>query len=297
MNGTAELRGSLQLLAETQAVQAARLASLELLEDIAHWRLMKCQRELADELYRYRLTKAGFNPNEPRDGHGMWTGGGGGLDLPGLADLADASDGSDDSGDNSDVPQLIDFGSDSDVNAFQNPKVADDADSFEEAGANNKAIFNDALDQDTQSTAEAIFGETSGLTPILKSAGANPYNEKNWDPDSAEQLQMARSYIGIVSERNPQVHFATPNDLTNPIQARIWNNSLTAAMDEDADLDPDVTNFFLRQEGIGRQKPNWPGLEKIISLGPFNNLAGGGDVPKGANTYIDFYGKLSTLKR
>lgn len=57
-------------------------------------------------------------------------------------------------------------------------------------------------------------------------------------------------------------------------------------------LDDRVTNFFLRQDGIGHQAPRtWPEtLKVIVTVGPFNNV-GGGDVPRGPNAYSDFYGK------
>jgi len=54
-------------------------------------------------------------------------------------------------------------------------------------------------------------------------------------------------------------------------------------------LPVNVTHFFIRQEGQGSQKPPW--AENMIlskSYGPFRNI-GGGDVPKGDKTYIDFY--------
>jgi hypothetical protein len=151
---------------------------------------------------------------------------------------------------------------------------------------------NEPLDQSTRKRAQAIYGETSGLIPELLNPGTNPYNPSNWDSDSASQLEKARTYIGIVSERNPSVNFASPSDATNPIQMRAWNLSVEAATNaaDGSLLDSRVTNFFLRQDGIGIQTPPWHGLHMIMSLGPFNNV-GGGDVPKGANTYIDFYGK------
>jgi len=140
--------------------------------------------------------------------------------------------------------------------------------------------------------ARAIYGETSGLTPSLKNPKAGSYNPSNHDPHSAEQLARARAYIGIVSERNPKVHFAKPPSSGNPIEASAWNHSVDAAIDghKPEGLDPRVTNFFLRQEGIGRQVPPWTGMRRYLSLGPFSNV-GGGDVPRGPKTYIDFYGE------
>ncbi|MFZ4124722.1 MAG: hypothetical protein ACOYJ2_01450 [Rickettsiales bacterium] len=144
----------------------------------------------------------------------------------------------------------------------------------------------------TRKRARAIYGETSGLTPILKDPKKSPYNPANWEPDSAARLKRARTYIGIVSMRNPRVHYASPSDPKNPIQSRVWKDSVDASIagDDETQLDKRVDHFFLRQEGIGRQTPPWPELERVHSIGPFNNI-GGGDVPKGPKTYIDFYGK------
>jgi hypothetical protein len=141
--------------------------------------------------------------------------------------------------------------------------------------------------------AKAIYGETAGLTPQLKNPKSSPYNRSNWDADSAVQLETARTYIGIVSDRNPNVNYAAPANANNSIQAQTWSDAVDAAINgnNSSQLNQNVTNFFLRQEGIGRQTPQgWGNLERHLSLGPFNNV-GGGDVPKGPNTYIDFYGK------
>lgn len=149
-------------------------------------------------------------------------------------------------------------------------------------------------DYPTGRRASAIYGETSGLTPQLKDPKGNPYNPANWREDSARRLLTARTYVGIVSERNPRVHFSLPPDSANAIEERVWNDSVDAAIagTNPDHLDERVTNFFLRQEGIGRQSPeSWPkSLKVLVTVGPFNN-AGGGDVPRGPNTYIDFYGK------
>jgi len=148
------------------------------------------------------------------------------------------------------------------------------------------------LDKKTKKRAEAIYGETSGLTPQLLNPKRSVYDPKNWNSDSAKKLHRARIGIGIVSERNPKVNYAEPSDPNNAIQAQTWSLAVDAGISagDDTALDPRVTHFFLRQRGTGRQTPPWPELTRYYSMGPFNNV-GGGDVPKGPNTYIDFYGK------
>lgn len=157
----------------------------------------------------------------------------------------------------------------------------------------NKRLRN-VPDYPTGKRASAAYGETSGLTPQLKNPKRSPYDSTNWDEASAENLRKARIYVGIVSERNPRVHFALPPNAANSIEERVWNDSVEAAIEgsDSSKLDKRVTNFFLRQQGIGKQYPDkWPKTLKVLeSVGPFNNV-GGGDVPAGPNTYIDFYGE------
>ena len=138
----------------------------------------------------------------------------------------------------------------------------------------------------------AIYGETSGLYPKLLSPNKSPYDQSNWDIQSAQMLHTTRTYIGIVSERNPKVHYASPIKPNNPIQASAWRLSEAAAREGGNQqlLNPKITHFFLRQDGVGLQRPPWQGYQRYLSLGPFLNI-GGGDVPRGGNTYVDFYGK------
>jgi hypothetical protein len=226
--------------------------------------------------YEVALLKAGFNPAQPRvpagnaEG-GEWTGGsgGGGRDSPRPEGRPDNEPGAG-SGGHISLPRR------------------------KPAHLPVSARLRQPPDYPTGRRASAIYGETSGLTPQLKNPKGSSYNPENWREDSAKKLATARAYIGIVSERNPRVHFSLPPDSANSIEARVWNDSVDAAIvGKNSDhLDRRVTNFFLRQEGIGRQKPeNWSKtLNVLVTVGPFNN-AGGGDVPRGPNTYIDFYGK------
>lgn len=163
-------------------------------------------------------------------------------------------------------------------------------------GSNGNPSPSDGLrrapDKKAEKRAKAIYGETSGLTPKLLNPNKNPYNPKNWNSDSASKLHLARAYIGVVSGRNPKVRYAVPTDPKNGIQAQTWGLAVDAAISggDGTILDPRVTHFFLRQEGVGRQTPPWQGFSRYYSIGPFNNV-GGGDVPRGSNTFIDFYGK------
>jgi len=55
------LEKSLHQLRLAQNEKHLRLQSLEMLEDIAHWKLLHCYGEAMDELYRHQLEKAGFD--------------------------------------------------------------------------------------------------------------------------------------------------------------------------------------------------------------------------------------------
>ena len=170
--------------------------------------------------------------------------------------------------------------------------VADDSEAWNGEDDGDFDEDDEPLDPKTEKRAQAIYGETSGLTPKLINPKVSPYKKSNWEAKSAERLHAARTFIGIISERNPLVHFASPTNFENSIQSQVWVHSVEAAMNaaNSTLLDPHVTNFFLRQDGVGRQVPPWPEFIRYESLGPFNNV-GGGDVPIGPNTYIDFYGK------
>lgn len=140
--------------------------------------------------------------------------------------------------------------------------------------------------------AAVIYGETAGLRPALLNRSGSPHDPANWDPASADRLATARVYVGIVSDRNSNVWSDWPTDPGNPIQAKAWDLAVDAAVGsaDATQLDSRITNFFMRQEGVGRQVPNWPSLRRHLSLGPFYNV-GGGRVPRGPETYIDFYGR------
>ena len=138
----------------------------------------------------------------------------------------------------------------------------------------------------------AIYGETRGLYPQQSKRGSI-YDPGTWEISSEIGLNSARRAIGEVSLRNDRVHRVDGSECQDAISHRAWIDSEAAALDVDnldSLLPPKVTRFYLRQEGIGKQRPSDlpANLKPVQSYGPFYN-GGGGDVPKGNRTYIDFY--------
>lgn len=129
--------------------------------------------------------------------------------------------------------------------------------------------------------AKAAYGETNGLTPEKGKDG-------KVDEKSKEDLTAARAAVAEVSRRNNHVHRKDGSKKKDKASKEAWNDSVKAS-GMDAKLPAGVRHFFLRQDGEGTQKPDWAGNKTPYkSFGPFRN-AGGGDVPKGNETYIDFY--------
>jgi hypothetical protein len=116
-------------------------------------------------------------------------------------------------------------------------------------------------------------------------------NPKKDDPQSAADLQKARENIMDIAQRNVKVHHGQPQDPNNPIQKRQWDNNRAAARLSDGSLRGNY--FFIRQNGVGNQRPpESAGFGQdgapVVSYGPFINV-GGGDVPRGNETYVDIY--------
>ncbi len=129
-------------------------------------------------------------------------------------------------------------------------------------------------DQEIGRRAQVIFGEARGLSPRSDIAG------------SADQLETARENIGVVSARNPRVHSSQP-DFQKPLDRPAWAAAVQAGTNSmDVSLDTSINRFYLRQDKSDQKIPTYTPLTP--PLGPFNNV-GGGDVPKGPETYIDFY--------
>ena len=150
--------------------------------------------------------------------------------------------------------------------------------------------------QQTQSQAQAqqhkatvIFGETSGLRSEVGKSG-KPVTTPGADPN----LKTARENVADISARNSGVYSRTPTaaELKNPQVRAAWQASQAAAAGSNGSL-PGY-HFFLRQAGVGRQRPSkaqgWGQGKPIRKYGPFNNV-GGGDAPKGNRTYIDIYNR------
>lgn len=147
---------------------------------------------------------------------------------------------------------------------------------------------------DSPGHASTVYGESSGLFPQLQAGTTNPYHPGNWDPQSVEQLKTAREWIAGVGLRNPKVYKKSA-DLSNRTERMVWNLATDAAQGaQNLQLPPGVDHFFMRQDGMGSQKPPWgkdgaPYEGKPYkTFGPFINV-GGGKVPAGNKTYIDFY--------
>jgi len=145
-----------------------------------------------------------------------------------------------------------------------------------------------AQNNQTDGKAAVIFGETSGLSPAL-----GPDHKP--DPDSAQKLNDARENVGDVSDRNSNVYSHTPSskELKNPQVRQAWEASKDAAKGSDGTKPGNY--FFIRQDKVGNQRPRpKAGFgqkgDPVREYGPFRNV-GGGDVPKGNNTYVDIYDK------
>ncbi len=137
--------------------------------------------------------------------------------------------------------------------------------------------------------ARAVFGETGGLYPQRSDDKKSIYRPENWDEASAADLAAARREVGAVSERNSFIHRASARR-RDPIAQMQYRLAVAAASDVANSTLPTTTrHFFIRQLGVGPQAPGWAGTSQPIrSYGPFVN-PGGGDVPRGTQTYIDFY--------
>jgi RHS repeat-associated protein len=178
--------------------------------------------------------------------------------------------------------------------ALDNPTTLRDIDGHIEEGADTvsggdeqAAPGSQAQNTQTNAKAATIFGETSGLSPAL-----GPDHKP--DPDSEKNLKDARENVGDVSDRNSNVYSHTPTskELKNPQVREAWEASKDAARGSDGTKPGNY--FFIRQDKVGNQKPpakaGFGQGDPIREYGPFRNV-GGGDVPKGSNTYVDIYDK------
>lgn len=130
--------------------------------------------------------------------------------------------------------------------------------------------------------ANSIYNETSGLRPVTKRG-----------PGSADELHDARTHIGRIA------HFGkatVASDVLSPPEARAiksypparaaYEDSQRAAREAFVGPDPTggATHFYL---DYGQKPPSWAaGKTAVAVFGPFKNVAGGGDVRKGAMVKI-----------
>jgi hypothetical protein len=152
-------------------------------------------------------------------------------------------------------------------------------------------LYNE-LAHTAQARARAIFGETRGLYPQSVNPEGRPGDPANWETDSYDNLQKARTYVGIVAGRNDDILYNNLN-FSNPIEAQASNSAMNAgnAAQSNPDmLDARITQFFIRGEGVTRAAFPKQKHELYLTIGPFRNV-GGGDVPRGNNVYIEFYGR------
>ncbi len=145
--------------------------------------------------------------------------------------------------------------------------------------------------------AMAVYAETGGLFPA-KLARGSVYDPAYWtsgfNSGGTGDLMLARRMVAETRKRNKRTHLkAFPADL-HRLRLLSWYPCAEAAEDAvGAELYPlppgTRLHFFIRQDGVGRQKPGYLATcDPVRSFGPFVNV-GGGDVPRGDKTYVDFY--------
>jgi hypothetical protein len=136
---------------------------------------------------------------------------------------------------------------------------------------------------------QTIYGETAGLYPKKKNLKGSTYDPRNWDADSEKQLREARQIIAEVQSRNDVIKKSSPTG-DNPIEQRQWKNAQDAATAAGNTSPKEVGKMWMLQKNVGPQKPpaSWNDWTLYKRYGPFENV-GGGDVPRGHETYIEFY--------
>jgi len=142
----------------------------------------------------------------------------------------------------------------------------------------------------------AVYAETGGLFPKQSSPGS-VYDPATWAVGvlgGVNDLHLARRLIAETRKGNKSTHLIPKPGAADRLALRAWEAcSLAALCTCDEALFPlangERLHFFIRQNGVGRQKADYlAAYEPVLCFGPFVNV-GGGDVPKGAATFIDFY--------
>lgn len=154
-----------------------------------------------------------------------------------------------------------------------------------------------AVIRSAKELAMAVYGETSGLFPAPAARGT-PYDPRNWSKGfssgASGDLLLARRMIAETRKGNKRTRLAVLPARPDRPSLLAWYCCANAAEDAaGATLYPVPEgrrlHFFIRQEGRGpRKAPYLAAYEPVMSFGPFVNV-GGGDVPAGGATYIDFY--------
>jgi hypothetical protein len=138
----------------------------------------------------------------------------------------------------------------------------------------------------------AIYGETASLYPHSLDPNGPHNDPKNWEADSWDNLQRARTYVGIVARRNGDTHWEWP-DFGKIPEREVWNRAEEPAYRsaDDSLLDPNITHFAIR--GDGDPTDFFPGMRRQLTIGPFRKIgpADKGRVPPGNNAFVEFYGK------
>ena len=143
----------------------------------------------------------------------------------------------------------------------------------------------------------AVYAETGGLFP-RRIAEGSIYDAATWaddfDAGSVYDLRCARRMVAEARKSNKRTHLRARPPASDRLATRAWlaceQASKDAMLREVYPIEPgERLHFFIRQDGEGAQKaPYLYGYEPVVSYGPFVNV-GGGDVPAGAATYLDFY--------
>lgn len=145
--------------------------------------------------------------------------------------------------------------------------------------------------------ASAVYAETGGLFPRQAKPGS-VYDASTWaddfEPGGTHDLRRARRMVAEARKWNKRTHVRPPPAASDVLARRSWAVCEAAAGEVGAhEAFPieygERLHFFIRQAGVGVQKPAYlTGVFPVASFGPFVNV-GGGDVPAGASTHIDFY--------
>ena len=143
----------------------------------------------------------------------------------------------------------------------------------------------------------AVYGETAGLFPSRVARGS-VYDPKTWrggfSPGSAGDLLLARRMIAETRKGNKRTRLAVIPFFPDRPSLLAWYCCAEAAEDAAGarlyTAPPGMRlHFYIRQAGKGTAKaPYLAAYDPVMTFGPFVNV-GGGDVPAGDATFIDFY--------